>query len=260
MRYIWGMQEAYAGRGPKRLLYEAMAVPLRPWDRRTARRVDRFVAISEYVRTRITRAYGRNAEVIYPPVDTGRFQPAGEPQAYFLVVSALVPYKRVDIVLDSFQDRSDELWVVGSGPLLRRYRSRSAQNIRLLGFVDDTQLADLVAGCRALIFPTEDEFGITAVEAQAAGRPVIALGRGGAAETVIPPERGARPTGVWFSEQTPQALASAIRQFQEIESSFDPKEIRAHALAFSPERFRAELLRVIEDLVRRPRVPGGPMT
>jgi glycosyltransferase involved in cell wall biosynthesis len=223
-------------------------MPLRSWDRRTASRVDRFVAISEYVRTRIARVYGRD-ELVYPPVDTGRFRPAGEAQSYFLVVSALVPYKRIDIVLDSFRDRSEELWVVGSGPLLRRYRSRASRNVRLLGFVDDAKLVDLVAQCRALIFPAEDEFGIAAVEAQAAGRPVIALGRGGAAETVIPPGRGMRPTGVWFTEQTPQALTRAIGEFQQIEPTFDPQGIRAHALSFSRERFRAELPRVIEDLV-----------
>jgi glycosyltransferase involved in cell wall biosynthesis len=248
MRYIWGMQEAYVGRGPKRVLYELLASPLRAWDRRTASRVDRFVAISEFVRARIARAYGRDADLLYPPVDTERFRPAGTPEPYFLVVSALVPYKRIDLVLDSFQHRSEELFVAGDGPLLERYRSRASRNVRLLGFVDDSKLPELVARCRALIFPSQDEFGIAAVEAQAAGRPVIALGRGGATETVVPPDSGRKPTGVWFTEQTPQALARAVDQFQQVEPTFDPQAIRSHALGFSRERFRAELLRIVERL------------
>ncbi len=250
MRYIWGMQGAYVGGGVKRMVYEGFASLLRTWDRATASRVDRFVAISESVRARIAHAYGRDAEVVYPPVDTDRFRPAGKAEDYFLVVSALVPYKRIDLVLESFRGRSEQVLVAGDGPLLRRLRARASPNVRMLGFVEDSELPGLMARCRALLFPGEDEFGIAAVEAQAAGRPVIALGRGGATETVVPPGCGRSPTGVLFSEPSAQALTNAIEGFGQIESAFDPQAIRAHALRFSRERFRAGIARVVADLCR----------
>ncbi len=248
MRYLWGMEEPYVGRGLRRLLFEALAAPLRSWDRRTHTRVDRFIAISEFVRRRIVRVYGRDAEVVYPPVDTDRFRPLGKPQDYFLVLSALVPYKRIDLVLDAFRARSEEVMIAGDGPLLHRLRARAPRNVRMLGFVDDSDLPELVAHCRALLFPSEDEFGIAAVEAQAAGRPVIAYGRGGATETVVPMGGRRTPTGLWFMEQTPESLSRAVDRFLDVEGSFEPDEIRAWALQFSRPRFRSEMLRIVRTL------------
>ena len=248
MRYFWGMEEAYVGRGLGRLLFEPLAAPLRSWDRRTHTRVDRFVAISEFVRRRIARVYGREADVVYPPVDTDRFRPLGKPQDYFLVLSALVPYKRIDVVLEGFRNRPEEVWVAGDGPLLRRLRASAPRNVRMLGYVSEEALPDIVARCRALIVPTEDEFGIATVEAQAAGRPVIALGKGGAMETVVPAGGTRPPTGVWFDSQTPAALSMAVDHFAKLEFAFDPAAIRRHALRFSRARFRSEMVRIIGEL------------
>jgi glycosyltransferase involved in cell wall biosynthesis len=257
MRYVWGMEEAYFGHGWRRRAYELMARPLRRWDRRTESRVDRFVAISEYVRKRIARVYGRESQVVYPPVDTDRFQPVEKPEDYFLVVSALVPYKRVDIVVEAFRARSEELWVVGDGPLLSRLRATAPRNVRFLGRVDDDALPGTVARCRALIFPTEDEFGIVPVEAQAAGRPVIALGRGGARETVVPIGSDRPPTGIWFSEQSPGAVSGAVDHFLQTESVFGPTQSRAHALSFSSKRFQSGVRRAIEELGLSTDPPGA---
>jgi glycosyltransferase involved in cell wall biosynthesis len=250
------MEEAYLGRGGRRRAYELLARPLRAWDRRTQRRVDRFVAISDYVGERIAHAYGRTSRVVYPPVDTDRFQPAEKGEDYFLVVSALVPYKRVDVVVEAFRQRTEELWVVGDGPLLARLRAKGPRNVRFLGWVDDHALPGLMARCRALIFPTEDEFGIVPVETQAAGRPVIALDRGGARETVVPFASGRPPTGVWFSEQTPMGVSRAVDHFLNVESMFEPTAIRAHALRFSRERFRSAMRREIGELLDTADSPG----
>jgi glycosyltransferase involved in cell wall biosynthesis len=246
MRYLWGMETPYVGTGWRRAFFELLARPLRAWDRHTESRVDHFVAISEHVRERIARAYHREAEVVYPPVDTDRFVPTKNSGSYFLVVSALVPYKRIDVVVEAFRGRTEELWIAGDGPLLARLRSAAPPNVRFLGWVGERDLPGIVARCRAFLFPTEDEFGIAAVEAQAAGRPVIALGRGGACETVVPPDAGGFPTGLWFDEQTPEAVSKAVERFLEIEFKFEPAAIRAHALRFSRERFRSEILGVLE--------------
>ena len=256
MRYVWGMQDAYVGRGVRRALLELAAAPLRAWDRGTQARVTRFVAISEYVRARIRRAYGRDSDVVYPPVDVARFLPVTDTDDYFLAVSALVPYKRIDLLLDAFRGRPEELWIAGGGPLLGKLRRAAPRNVRLLGWVDEAALPGIVARARALVFPTEDEFGITAVEAQAAGRPVIALGRGGAAETVIPLGSSAAPTGIWFFEQNAAAIQAALDRFREFESRFDPKAIRAHAERFAPERFRERILAIVGE-VQRAAVPGS---
>jgi glycosyltransferase involved in cell wall biosynthesis len=255
MRYVWGMEEAYMGHGLRRRAYELLARPLRSWDQSTHPRVDRFVAISQYVRERIARAYGRTADVVYPPVDTDRFRPVGKPEDYFLVVSALVPYKRIDLAIDAFRQRSEELWIVGTGPLSARLRKGAPRNVRFLGWIADGELPEIMARSRGLIFPTEDDFGIVPVEAQAAGRPVIALGRGGGRETVVPVGSGQPPTGVWFDEQTPHALARAVDRFLDTEAFFDPEAIREHALRFSRDRFRREIGRIVEEELAR--VPAG---
>ena len=242
------MQQAYAGRGLRRVLLELAAAPLRAWDRGTQKRVTRFVAISEYVRARIQRAYGRDADVVHPPVDIGRFRPVAGIGSHFLAVSALVPYKRIDLLLAAFRGRPEELWIAGGGPLFESLRRTAPRNVRMLGWVAEAELPEIVARARALLFPTEDEFGIAAVEAQAAGRPVIALGRGGAAETVVPLGCGAAPTGIWFPEQSPSAVKAALDCFQKVESLFDPAVIRANAERFAPERFRERILSIVREL------------
>lgn len=256
MRYVWDQADAYLGRGLRRALSLPLAAWLRRFDRRTSgpERIHRVVAISEGVRERVRRAWGRDASVVYPPVAVERFAPrAGGPDDFYLLVGGFVPYKREDLALRAFADLGRPLLVAGDGPLRRRLEAAAPANARFLGRVGDDELADLYARCRALVYPQEEDFGIVPVEAQAAGRPVVAFGRGGATETVVPlgdPE-GRPPTGVFFPAQTPESLADAVRRFEAAEDAFAPGAIRAHAERFRSERFRQELRAEIDAMTQR---------
>jgi glycosyltransferase involved in cell wall biosynthesis len=248
MRYVWDQYDQYwsPGLAPAwmRAAMALVAPRLRRWDVASASRVGFFAANSLNVARRIMRHYEREAEVIYPPVDTGAFRPAeGGPGDYFLIVSAFVPYKRIDLAVEAFNRIGYPLKVVGSGAMESRLRAMARPNVEWLGWQDRTELAALYAGCRALIFPGEEDFGIVPVEAMAAGRPVIALGRGGALETVIPPRHpcGRAPTGLLFREQSVEGLIEGILQFEKHEGDFDAARIREHALAFDREVFRKAL-------------------
>jgi len=256
MRYVWDQADAYLGRGVRRIAAAPLVAALRRFDRATAgpAQVDRFLAISRAVAERVQRHYGRPAAVVHPPVDTERFQPDGRPpDDFYLLVSAFVPYKRDDLALDAFARLGRRLVVAGDGPGRAALARRAPRGVEFVGRVGDAELARLAARCRALVQPQEDDFGITAVEVQAAGRPVVAFGRGGAGDTVLPlagpPDAAARATGVWFEEQTPDALVRALTRFEAAESFFDAKAIRAHAERFSAPRFRAEIEREAMALV-----------
>lgn len=255
MRYVWDQADAYLGRGLRRALAAPLAAWLRRFDRRTSgpERVHRIVAISRTVAERVRRNWGREADVVFPPVAVERFQlRAGPPEDFYLLVGGFVPYKREDLALRAFAELGRPLLVVGDGPGRRRLEAEAPPNVRFLGRLDDAEVADLYARCRALVYPQEEDFGIVPVEAQAAGRPVIAYGRGGASETVVPlddPEQRA-PTGVWFEPQTAEALVAAVRRFEREEQRFAPAAIRRHAEQFRGERFRAELLACIESALR----------
>jgi glycosyltransferase involved in cell wall biosynthesis len=214
--------------------------------------VTRFTAISRAVAERIRRHYRREARVVHPPVEVERFKPSGAaPEDFYLMVGGFVPYKREALAIEAFRTLGRRLVIVGDGPTRRRLLRRAPANVELPGRVPDAELASLYARCRALIHPQEEDFGIAAVEAQAAGRPVIAFGRGGALETVVPSlagaegpgsgEHSAPATGIWFESQTAPALARAVERFERLEPSFDPASIRAFAEGFSTERFHAEL-------------------
>ena len=243
MRYVWDQRDAYLGSGLVRLASWPLAAALRHFDRRTSREEDvhRFVAISGAVRERIARSYGREATVVHPPVDTGRVVPAKEPERdFYLLVGGFVPYKRDAVAIEAFRALERRLVVVGDGPGRRMAERFAPANVEFRGRVTDDDLAGLYAHCRALVYPQEEDFGIAAVEAQSAGRPVIALGRGGARDTVRPLGQAEQPTGSWFHGLRPVDLADAVVRFEENEAAFDPAAIRRWAEGFGAERWRRE--------------------
>jgi len=247
MRYIWDQAERYFGRATP-ILWPTIEL-LRKWDLRGAQRTDQFVAISKFVAARIKCFYGRQAEVIYPPVDTSWIKPAreGEKGAAFLYAGALVPYKRPDLVVEAFNRTGEPLWIVGTGPEERRLREMANSNINFFGHVSDEELAVYYRGCRALIFPGTEDFGMVPIECMAAGRPVIGVFDGGLRETlsgVKPWESGGlqphEASGVFFKknlEENADALIEAIEYFKEKEKEFTIKSCVERARVFSPERF-----------------------
>ncbi len=207
---------------------------IRLWDRLAADRVDKFIANSKNIAGKIKKYYRREAEVIYAPVDTAKFQITRKIGSYFLTGGRLVAYKRFDLAIEVFNRLGWPLKIFGSGPELKSLKRKARPNIEFLGRVSDQKLTNLYARSKAFIFPQEEDFGITALESMASGRPVIAYGRGGALETVIPEK-----TGILFSEQTFTELAEAVRNFDQ--SKFDPQEIRNYALQFDSEIFEAKI-------------------
>lgn len=258
MRYVWDLYHQYFG--PKRLGWlSRLLIPplinyLRIWDSTSAKRVDYFVAISHYVARRIKKYYQRDSRVIYPPINTSFFVPNNRPGDYFLMVTAFAPYKRTDLAIKAFNLLNYPLNIVGTGPEERHLKSIAQKNIRFLGWQPDDALRQLYANCRALIFPGKEDFGLTPLEAQSAGRPVIAYGKGGVLETVIPinpinkePGGEDSPTGVFFYEQSSEELARAVKYFETIESIFDPQKIRGHALKFDLANFKERINAFITD-------------
>jgi glycosyltransferase involved in cell wall biosynthesis len=244
MRYVWDLSSDYFGPGhglAARTLGPPLAAALRRWDSRTGG-VHRFVAISRHIADRIRRAYDRPADVIYPPVDVRRFEVAEPAEDYYLVVGALVPYKRVDLAVGAANRLGRRLLVVGTGPDEARLRALAGPTVSFLGWRPDVEIARLYARCRALIFPAVEDFGITPLEAAAAGRPTIALGRGGALETMVGLEAAdAAPTAVFFAEQSVDALADAITRFEGAADRFDAKALRVRAESFDRPIFKQKL-------------------
>jgi glycosyltransferase involved in cell wall biosynthesis len=249
MRYVWDQFDAYFGEGRAsaltRLAAHAVAPLLRRWDVHSTRRVQGLVANSRFVAERIRRYWRREVDaVVYPPVDTGRFLPAAEgPDDYALIVSALVPYKRVDLAVSAFSRLKRPLWIAGDGPERKRLEAAAGPSVRFLGSVAFEDLPRLYARARFFVLPGEEDFGIAPVEAQAAGRPVLALGRGGALETVIEGE-----TGVFFREPTVEALLEGIAAIDGMQ--VDPLRAHEHARQFDAGRFGGEMREVIERCVR----------
>jgi glycosyltransferase involved in cell wall biosynthesis len=218
---------------------------LQAFDLKAAANVDHFIGNSRFIAERIKRIYSRESAVIHPAVDVARFQPNSTIGDYYLIVAELVSYKRVDLAVQACAELGRKLIVVGDGAEAKRLQSDAAgANVTFLGRAPDEQVASLMAGCRAFLHPQLEDFGISAVEAQAAGRPVIAFGGGGALDTVIE-----RETGLFFSEQTSDSLAEALKRFETSAESFSPGVCRANAERFRPERFHSELRQFLSSVV-----------
>jgi glycosyltransferase involved in cell wall biosynthesis len=241
MRYAWLFYDEYFGTNPvKKALLAPILDALRGWDKRSSQRVDRFVAISTCVRDRIRRFYGRDADVVFPPVDTDRLTPAGDNAgSYDLIVSGLSPLKRLDLAVSVYNRTRARLKIIGAGPLMAHLRGTAKSNIEFLGEVGDEAVLEAYRGCRMLIFPGIDDFGLAPVEAQSCGRPVVAFAQGGALDTVV---EGV--TGVFFGEKTAESLSEAIETCAS--TNWDRGAIRAHAERFGVDRFRRELAASIE--------------
>ena len=242
-RFLWDYHRYVQREGVGRLV--RLLLPLflnylRVWDRAAADRVDHFVAISQAVRRRIAKYYRRDATVIYPPVDTGKYAPADSHDDYFLIVSRLIPYKRIDLAVRAFNELGLPLVIVGDGRDRRRLEKMAGPNVRFLGRVPEGELRELFSRCRAFIFPGLEDFGIAPVEAQAAGRPVIAYAGGGALETVV---EGV--TGAFFHQQTPEALIEVVQKFDD--KAYDPTAIRRHAQRFDKRVFKRRLREFVEE-------------
>ena len=237
IRYVWDQYEAYFGKSRLKFLIGFIAHFIRKWDVKGASRVDYYIAISNFVRDRIKRLYSKDAEVIYPPVESCWIKPKdeGDLGSGFVCVCALVPYKNVDLVVRAFNELGYSLTIVGQGPEEKRLKALANDNIKFYDFLSENELSNLYRSAKAMIFAAEEDFGMTPVEMQAAGRPVICLRRGGAIETVS--EEKGRETGVFFSDLSVEALKKAVRQFLENESNFKPECCLIQAAKFSKERF-----------------------
>jgi glycosyltransferase involved in cell wall biosynthesis len=233
----------------KNLFVSLFANYLRLWDVTSSARVDDFIAISKHVQKRIRKFYRRESTVIYPPVDCDFFCPSAPPEGkgdYYLMVTAMAPYKRVDIAIQAFNRLGKSILVIGDGQGLKSLKKMAKKNVEFLGWQSDEKVRDYYRGCRAFIFPGEEDFGIAPVEAQACGSPVIAYERGGVLESVIPfPKEN--PTGVFFNHPTPESLITAVELFERNMDRFDSRHARENALRFNKKRFREEIRSFIES-------------
>jgi glycosyltransferase involved in cell wall biosynthesis len=259
MRYAWHLRQDYFGRGrrgwmpggnPLAVARNVVLDRLRHWDRAASERVTEFVAISETVARRIAECYGRTSTVIYPPVDTDFFTPADvERDDYYLVVSALVPYKRIDLAVSACRALGRRLVIIGAGPGRKRLERAADGNVTFLGWQSNEVIRDHLRRCRALLFPGHEDFGIVPVEAQACGTPVIAYRRGGATETVLAADEHTTGTGLFFEEQSPTDLAAAMRRFEVEPGMVCARLARQQAEQFTAARYQRELLGYLDQVM-----------
>ena len=241
MRYAWLFYEDYFGENKiKKIVYKPILNKLRKWDFESCSRVHHFLAISRNVADRIKKYYRRESEVIYPPIDTDFFTPSPAEEDFYLIVSALVPYKKIDIAIQAFNSMKLPLRIIGQGPEFKKLKSIASGWITFYGWLSDEEVRENYRRCKALIFPGEEDFGLTPVEAQACGKPVIAYRKGGVLESVIDGK-----TGLFFCEHTKQSLIDAVKKFQSL--SFDKETIRKNSLRFNHEAFKANFKKYVVD-------------
>jgi glycosyltransferase involved in cell wall biosynthesis len=251
IRYAWDLQhqylrEAHLTSGLKSAMARVLLHYIRGWDSRSANGVDHLLANSHFIARRIQKAYHRDATVIYPPVDLKNMTMCTRKDDFYVTASRMVPYKRIDLIVQAFSKTPERrLVVIGDGPEMKRIKAVAGHNVAILGHQPSEVLVDHLRRARAFVFAAEEDFGISVVEAQACGTPVIAFGRGGALESVVglPFER---PTGVFFGEQTAESLLSAVVQFEHSGHLFDPHQIRRNAERFSSENFKTALMAFVD--------------
>ena len=258
IRYAWDLQHQYLKEsglesGIKSWLVRVLLHRIRLWDQRTQYGVDEFIANSGFIARRIHRVYGRSATVIYPPVDLDAFTLLSAKEDFYLAASRLVPYKRMDLIVEAFSQMPDKkLVLIGDGPDMEKIRVKAGSNVTIMGYQPFNVLKDHMQRAKAFVFAAEEDFGIAPVEAQACGTPVIAFGKGGALETV----RGLgvvdnNPTGIFFAEQTPAAIIAAVSAFEQQASAFNPETIRQHAEGFSVSHFKDNYRGFVENALAR---------
>lgn len=257
IRYAWDLQhqylnESHLNTGIKSVMARVLLHYIRGWDSRSANGVDHLLANSQFIAQRIRKTYQREATVIYPPVDLANITMCTQKDDFYVTASRMVPYKRIDLIVRAFSQTPERrLVVIGDGPEMKKIKAVAGENVTILGHQPFDVLVDHLRRARAFVFAAEEDFGISVVEAQACGTPVIAYGRGGALESVIglPLER---PTGVFFGEQTPESLLAAVSRFERNANLFDPRACRRNAERFSSENFKTALKDFIDS-----RLPYG---
>jgi glycosyltransferase involved in cell wall biosynthesis len=247
IRYAWDLYHQYLkesglDKGLKGKLAKYFLHKIRMWDMSTVNRVDHYIANSHYIARRIKKVYGKESTVIYPPVDVDKFELCEQKEEFYMTASRMVPYKKIDMIVEAFSKTDKKLVVIGTGPDMEKIKAKAGKNIELMGYQSDEVMIDMMQKAKAFIFAAEEDFGITPVEAQACGTPVICLGKGGTKETVID-----MVSGVHFMEQTVEALLEAVEKFENNIDSFEPKKIRENALRFSKERFEKEIKEFVEE-------------
>lgn len=251
IRYAWDLQHQYLkesgmDKGLKGYITRFLLHKIRNWDYRTANGVDFFMSNSDFIGRRIWKVYKRKSQTVYPPVDVSSFSFHPEKEDFYLTASRMVPYKKIDTIVEAFSLMPDkQLIVIGDGPDFKKIKSKAGPNVSMMGYQSFEVLKDHMQRAKGFVFAAEEDFGITPLEAQACGTPVIAYGKGGSLETVKGYKESENPTGYFFYEQTAQSIKKAIEEFEQI--SFNSSNCRNHALKFSPDRFREDFKQFIDD-------------
>lgn len=254
MRYAWDLQHQYLretglNKGLMGWIVKWLLHKMRLWDLRTANGVDEFIANSAYISRRIMKTYRRRSTVVYPPVDLGSFPVCEEKEDFYLAASRMVPYKRMDLIVEAFSKLPDKkLVVIGAGPEMKKVKAKAGTNIEILGHQPTDMLRDYMQRACAFVFAAEEDFGIMPIEAQACGTPVIAFAKGAAVETICGLSAKS-PTGVFFNQQTVHSLCTAIKEFEQHRAKILPQACRENAERFSPEVFKSKLLEIVKQTI-----------